>query len=309
MKKVKNYIAADLAKKKIARYKYWSIKDETGITITSSEDAQDGRSFTELLDKIIADNVDAEIQVKFGTNEASSRQNAPIFIRINESIEWIEPEDDDTIKINGMPHKVDKNGNVNINFTPPINEPPVIEANPMDSFRQEMELQLQGLKQENELQKKHFDSEIHNKLMEQNLKFKELMLSDREARIAEREQLLAQQEALLEEKQKEMSDDVKGYVKHIPKALGGLVKDWLKDTPKKETLGQTEKQKTKPRNKVAFEFEDTTELEPIIEEDETIDTEIIEDEGPLIDPDQIEMNFNNENEQETPNKQDEHIQD
>lgn len=254
MKKVKNYIAPELAKKKIARYKYWSIKDESGITIVSSDDAQD-QSFAELLDKIIADNVDAEVQVKFGTTESSSRQNVPIFIRINETIEWIEPEDDETIKINGVPHKVDKNGNVNINLTTPPVETPVIEANPVDTFRQELELQLAGLRKENELQKQHFNNEMHSKLLEQTLKFKEMMLSEREARLAEREQQLAQQEANLEERQQEMSNDVKGYLRNIPNALGGLVKEWMQKTPTKQPLGTTETA-PKPRRKVAFDFDE-----------------------------------------------------
>ena len=259
MKRIKNYITPDHAKKKVARYMYWSIKDESGITITSSEDAQD-RSFTEILDKIIADNVDAEVQVKFGVNEASSRQNPPLFIRINETTEWIEPESDDTVSINGVPHKVDKNGNVNINFTTPTNESPVLEASPVDNFRQEMEMQLEGLRKENELQKRQFDSEIHNKLMEQTLKFKEMMLTDRENRLTEREQMLSQQEAQFEARQNEISEDVKGYIKHIPKALGGLVKDWMQLKAENGGLGKTEKPPVK-RNKVAFEFEQDQAIE------------------------------------------------
>jgi penicillin-insensitive murein endopeptidase len=38
MKKTKNYIDPDLAKRKIARYRYWSIKDDNGITIVTAED-------------------------------------------------------------------------------------------------------------------------------------------------------------------------------------------------------------------------------------------------------------------------------
>ena len=64
-KKVKNYIDASLAKTKIARYKYWSIKDESGVTICSSEENNpDNKSFSEVLDKINKDNVDAEIQIR-----------------------------------------------------------------------------------------------------------------------------------------------------------------------------------------------------------------------------------------------------
>ncbi len=283
MKRVKNYIAPDLAKKKIARYKYWSIKDETGITITSSEDTQEGRSFADLLDKIIVDNVDAEIQVKFGTNEQSSRQNTPIFIRVNEAIEWIEPEEEETIKINGVPHRLDKNGNVNINLKAPQTETTTIES-PNDIIRQEMELQLEGLRKENQLKEERFQSELHNKLAEQTLQFKEMMLTDRESRIAEREQTLAQQEAIFEEKQKEMGETIKGYAKHVPSLLGGLFKEWIKkgDSSSKTSLGKTEQPK-KERRKVNFEFAEETENEPIanvasepeIEEDE-IDIEEID---------------------------------
>jgi len=119
MKRTKNYIDTELAKKKVSRYKYWSVKDENGITISSSdEESEDNHNFSELLDRIIADNVDAEIQVKYGTNEASSRNNPPFFIKINESIEWVEPIEE-TVNINGQEHKVDKNGNVNINLSTP----------------------------------------------------------------------------------------------------------------------------------------------------------------------------------------------
>lgn len=263
MKKVKNYIAPDLAKKKIARYKYWNIKDESGISITSSEDITDGRSFGEVLDAIITDNVDAEVQVKFGTNEQSSRQNAPIFIRVNETIEWVEPEEDETIKINGVPHKMDKNGNVHINLSTPQPETSIVDS-PNDMMRQEMEIQLEGLRKEGELKEQRYQADLHNKLAEQTLKFKEMMLSDREARITEREQTIAAQEALLEEKQAEMGDQLKGYVKLIPSTLGGVVTEWLKSNPftKKATgLGATEsksKQKPVTRNPVQFSIDDHT---------------------------------------------------
>jgi hypothetical protein len=263
MKKVKNYIASELAKKKIARYKYWNIKDESGISITSSEDITDGRSFGEVLDTIIADNVDAEVQVKFGTNEQSSRQNVPIFIRVNETIEWVEPEEDESIKINGVPHKVDKNGNVHINLNTPQVETPTIET-PNDIIRQEMEMQLEGLRKESELKEQRYQADLHNKLAEQTLKFKEMMLTDREARIAEREQDITTKEAILEEKQAEMSDQLKGYVKLIPSTLGGVVTEWLKGNPfgtKGTGLGTTEnkpKRTPKPRNPVKFSIDNDT---------------------------------------------------
>ena len=282
MKKVKNYIPADLAKRKIQRYKYWSIKDETGITITSSEDGEDGRSFADVLDKIIADNVDAEVQVKFGTNEQSSRQNTPIFIRINQEIEWVEPEEEETVKVNGVPHKIDKNGNVNINLTTP--ETQFTEPIQVDTFRQEMEFQLQGLRKEYELKEQKFNADLHNKLFEQTLKFKEMMLTDREGRIAEREQQLAQQEAVFDEKQKEMTDTVKGYAKHVPTVLGSLVKNWLKTgtiNSVEKTLGTTAKKTAEPKE-VEFEFaEDTDNDATETEIEEVVATEIPTDDEKL----------------------------
>lgn len=252
MKKIKNYITAELAKKKIARYKYWNIKDESGISITCSEDELGGQSFGDILDKIITDNVDAEVQVKFGTNEQSSRQNTPLFIRINETIEWVEPEEEDTVQINGVPHKVDKNGNVNINFT--TAETPVIET--PDYFKQELEIQLEGLRKESALKEQRFQAELHHKLAEQTLKFKEMMLTDRESKITQREQLLAEQENALEEKQQQMSQQLKGYVKLIPSTLAGVINDWIttKTTPLSGTQKQSSQKKEVQRNQVAFSF-------------------------------------------------------
>ena len=259
MKKVKNYVPVDLAKKKVERYKYWSIKDEAGITFNSSDDTQDGRSFADILDKIVADNVDGEVQVKIGTNEQSSRQKPPIFIRIKEKTEWVEPEEEETIKINGVPHRLDKNGNVNINLQTPNIETPTVEY-PSDIIRQEMEIQLAGLRKESELKDQRFQIEIQNKLGEQTLKFKEMMLAEREARLNEREQILNQQEVSLNEKKQEITEDLKGYVKHVPNVLGKLVKDWLKTTngtTDKTSLGNTTKPKKK-RTKVNFELEEDT---------------------------------------------------
>ncbi|UZO79744.1 hypothetical protein NBT05_12375 [Aquimarina sp. ERC-38] len=258
MKKVKNYIPTDLAKKKVTRYKYWCIKDETGIIITSSEDENQELSFSEILDKIIADNVDAEVQVKFGTSEQNSRLNAPLFIRINEEIEWVEPEEDEEVKVNGIPHKVDKNGNVNINFQPPKVETPIVE-NTSDTIRQEMEIQLEGLRKENELKEQRYQSDLHNKLAEQTLKFKELMLNERESRLRERESAIAEQEARLEERSFEMQDTLKGYARHVPGVLGSLIKEYVGvKNGKASSLGDTnKKKKIKPpitRNKVNFSF-------------------------------------------------------
>lgn len=282
MKKVKNYIDSDLAKKKIARYKYWNIKDENGITIVSSDDNPNNQTFEEVLDNIIRDNVDAEVQVRFGTSDQSSRQNTPLFIRINESIEWIEPEEelDETVKVNGVPHKVDKNGNVNINLNTPeptYHAQPKIENGNIDFFRQEMEMQLQGIRREHELKEEKMQLDMQNKLLEQTLKFKEMMLADRENKVAEREQSIAQKEAQLEEKEKELQGDVKGYVKQIVPALGGLAKDFLL-SDKSKGLSGTEKDKEKeekppkPRRKVNFCINNDEEEEP--QTDEELESEI-----------------------------------
>ncbi len=258
MKKIKNYIDSDLAKRKIARYKYWSIKDENGITIVSSDDNPEGQSFGDFLDKVISDNVDAEVQVKYGTNEQSSRQNPPFFIQINQEIEWIDPEEDESVRINGVPHKVDKNGNVNINLTTPEKpQIPVIERANIDTFRQEMEIQLSGLKKEYELKEEKWQIDMSNKLMEQTLKFKEMMLSEREARIAEREAVLHQKETELSDKEANIQDDVKGYLKQVPNALGGFIKDWIKQGAhqKEPSLGKTKPVLPKERKEVQFEIE------------------------------------------------------
>jgi S-DNA-T family DNA segregation ATPase FtsK/SpoIIIE len=293
MKKTKNYIEAELAKKKTARYKYWSIKDENGITILSSDDENDNRSFDEVLDKIIEDNVDAEVQVKYGTNEQSSRNNPPYFIRINEEIEWVEAEEE-TVNVNGVPHKLDKNGNVSINLnTPAPVEPKVERAVPIDTFRQEMEIQLNGIRREHELKEEKMLLEMQNKMMEQNLNFKEMMLSEREARLLEREQACVQHENQIEEKKNEIQEDVKGYLKQVPKALGGLIKEFVKDSGKKKATGLSGAETTtkkKKRKKVQFNFEEKptgsveneveeemteAELEAIIAEEERLEEEAL----------------------------------
>ena len=248
MKRTKNYIDIELAKKKIARYKYWSVKDENGITISSSddEDLLDNRSFSELMDKIISDNVDAEVQVKYGTNEASSRNNPPFFIKINEDIEWVEPIEE-TVNINGVEHKVDKNGNVNINLsTPeyPKSDEPKIESARIDYVRQEMDMQLAGLRREYELKEEKMNAEMQTKMAEQMLKFKEMMLSDRESRIAEREAILQQKEAELFDKEQEIKGDLKGYLKQVPSALGSVIKELITDDKKDKSLGKAEKKGT-----------------------------------------------------------------
>jgi len=280
MQKVKNYINAELAKKKVTRYKYWSVKDDNGVTINAvDENNPDGKSFSEVLDKIISDGVDAEVQIKYGTNEQSARQNPPFFIKINEEIDWVDPESEDTVKINGVPHKLDKHGNVNINLTTPapepIPEPRVIQAEPF-AFKDELDMQLTGLRNEYELKNEGMKQDMHNKLIEQNIKFKEMLLSERENRLNEREHTLVLAEQSLDEKQREIQDDVKGYLKVIPSALGGMVKDWIKDSAKSpgSGLGSTDKEQEKPRkrSKVKFSIEpepnhNTDNLDQEIEEE------------------------------------------
>ncbi len=256
MKKVKNYIEADLAKRKIARYDYWSVKDDRGAIMRTSDG---GQEFGSLLDSIIADNVDSEVSVKYGNNEQASRQNPPLFIRVNESIEWVEPEPDDTVTINGVPHKVDKQGNVNINFTGPNNEEPRVEPASVDLFRQEMEMQLSGIRREHELKEEKMALEMQNKLLEQTLKFKEMMVGEREARVAEREREIARQEAFIEERETEVRDDVRGYVRQLPSALGGLIKDLLKDPDRKGTGLAGTGNRAPVRSRAVFEIVDDEE--------------------------------------------------
>jgi hypothetical protein len=262
MRKVKNYIESDLAKRKIARYRYWSIKDENGITIISSDDNPEGKSFGDFLDKIISDNVDAEVQVKYGTNEQSSRQNPPLFIRINEEIEWIDPieEEPEQVRINGVAHKVDKNGNVNINLATPVQSEsePKVENGKVDYFRQELEMQLEGIRREHELKEEKMKVDLQNKLFEQTLTFKEMMLKDREVKIAEKEQALAAQEALYEERKKEIQNDLKGYLKQVPTVLGGIVKEFVlkkESTPVGDIENETQSA-PKERRKVNFTIEE-----------------------------------------------------
>lgn len=267
MKKVKNYIEPDLAKKKITRYKYWSVKDEGGTTICSSdENNPDNKSFAEVLNKIVKDNVDAEVQIRYGTSDQSSRQNPPLFIKINEEIEWVEPEDD-RVSINGVPHKVDKNGNVNINFrSPAANEPQAEKAIPIDTIRQELEIQLEGIRREHALKEEKWQIQMQNKLMEQTLKFREMMLAERESRLMEREQNITQQENHISQKKQEIQGDVKSYLKQVPSALGAIIKEFT--TSKKDGLGKSKEKPKKERKPADFtiEEEETTTHEEDINE-------------------------------------------
>jgi len=304
MKKVKNYIDADLAKKKIARYKYWSVKDEAGITIcTSEENNPDQKSFEDTLKKIMKDNVDAEIQVRYGTSDQSSRQNPPLFIKINEKIEWVEPAED-TVSINGINHPVDKNGNVNINLTSPkVHEQPQVEkAVPIDTFRQEIDIRLDGIRREYEIKEEKWKIEMQNKLMEQTLQFREMMLADRENRLREREQNITNQEQKLVEKENEIKGDVVGYLKQVPKALGTIIKEFTKT--KKDGLGKSKEEKPQPVRKAA-EF--TIEEDELPIEEEQFSVAEIDKEIAKFEQEQAER-FQEEGEEETEFIEDEHYQ-
>ncbi len=257
MKKTKNYLLPELAKTKISRYRYWNIKDEHGITITSSDDVDEDTTFDATLDNIINQNVDAEVQVRFGINEPSSRHNPPYFIRINQEVEWVDPEESETVSINGVSYPADKNGNVNINLKSPMADQanniqrPIIEQESAAQLRLEMDMQLQGLRREQELKdEKHqliqqlkderlqmtqelkdqrHSMEMQQALAQQKLEIKEMLLDQRETAIAEKEQNLAIKEQELDEKEEEITKDLKGYLKHVPNALGGVIKDFFKD--------------------------------------------------------------------------------
>ncbi|MBL4898802.1 MAG: hypothetical protein JKX76_04025, partial [Colwellia sp.] len=220
-----------------------------------------------------------EVQIKYGTNEQSARQNPPFFIKINEEIDWVEPEAEEMVKINGVPHKLDKHGNVNINLTTPAPEPApeskVIQAEPF-AFKDELDMQLTGLRNEYELKNEGMKQDMHNKLIEQNIKFKEMLLSERENRLNEREHSLALAEQSMDEKQREIQDDVKGYLKVIPNALGGMVKDWIKHSAKnpEKGLGSTDNPEEKPRKRSKVKF--SIESEPQHNQDD-LDQEIEEE--------------------------------
>jgi hypothetical protein len=267
MKKVKTYIDPDLAKKKIARYKYWSVKDETGVTIcTSDENNPDNKSFADILKQVNKDNIDAEIQVRYGTSEPSARQNPPIFIKINEEIEWVEPEEE-TVSINGVPHPVDKNGNVNINFRTPATNPLQTEkAVPIDTIRQELEIQLEGIRREHALKEEKWAIDVQNKLMEQTLKFREMMLAERESRLLEREQTISQEENHISKKKQEIQSDVASYLKQVPSALGAIIKEF--STSKKSGLGKSTEKPRKERKAADFTIEDE---ETPIQEEESVE--------------------------------------
>lgn len=283
MKKTKNYIDSELAKRKITRYKFWAIKDEGGITIATSEDDK-SQSFTEHLDDLIEQNVDAEVQIKFGVNEQSARQNNPIFIKINDSIEWVEPEDEE-VKINGIPHKVDRNGNVNINLTTDQSKSDPVEI--INNNSMDFDIQLKGLKNEFQLRDEKREIEMNNKLYEQTLKFKEMLLAERESRVTEREQQISQIESELETKEQDLQGNVKGVLKHIPSALGGILKDYLAiDSPIK-SLGNVDEENEiatprKPQTKVQFtinnEEDEQDEFEDYDAAEENVDEIIIENE-------------------------------
>ena len=85
MSEEKYYITIERAKVQIPRYKFWTIRDQQGIIIYRSDEVDD-RSFSEMLDQVIKENVDPEISFKFGTTDNSARHNTPYFIKLNDDI-------------------------------------------------------------------------------------------------------------------------------------------------------------------------------------------------------------------------------
>ncbi len=253
MKQVKNYLDPDVAKRKIARFQFWSIKDESGVIICSATQNNPGKkSFDEMLEQIVEEDIDAEVQIRYGSNEQSSRNNPPFFIKINDNIEWINPEPDEKVTVNGIPQKPNRNSNVNINLSTPKAEQPETP-----DWRNEMEIQLKGLRQEYELKNEQTRLEMQNKILEQTMQFKNMLLEQKENELRQREAGLDEREAELEERITEIQDNLKGYFKEIPSALAGLFRDFIKKDGEKEnglggTSGEPKNEGAKKRTPVEF---------------------------------------------------------
>ncbi len=275
----------DEAKKRVSRYKYWCIKDEKGTVMFDSEGNDDGRTFDEYLDLILLQNIDKYVQVRCGTNSSSVKNNnTAMFILVKEDEStWIPPEEQ-TVNINGTAHKVDSKGNVNINF-PKIEplQPDRIESATIDVVSQKLELQLQGLRDEHSIKEQSMRLEMENKLALQNLEFQKMLLNQQQKELERREQECYDREQGIFEKEQETQNDLKGYIKHVPSALSGLVKDWMKDSKNEAELSGTEKPNTEPkkRKKVQFEVntdnseenEDLSESDDVLDGDELADQE------------------------------------
>ena len=234
MKKVKNYIDPEQAKKKLQRYNYWSIKDENGILICSSnENNPDGRSFSEILDKILEDNVDAEIQIRVGPNEHSSRQNHPFFIRVNENIQWVDPEESQGVSVNGVRQLPDRSGRLNINLQTGDENQKIERAEEYFNVKDLMESRLDGLREENRINEQRLLQEMQNKLSEQNLRFQEMLIQKREEELSKKAQQLEERQAELQKREQQIQQELKSYLKQVPNVLGSLLKQWFqKESPK-----------------------------------------------------------------------------
>ena len=115
---------------------------------------------------------------------------------------------------------------------------------------------------------------MQNKLMEQTLKFREMMLAERESRLLEREQSIAHQENNINQKKQEIQSDVASYLKQVPSALGAIIKEFA--TSKKDGLGKSKEKPKKERQAAEFTIEEDE--TPTTHEDnfsqEEIDAEI-----------------------------------
>ena len=274
MKKVKNYITAEMAKKKISKYAFWSIRDQAGIVICDSNREDNKKSFDELIDESFENQVDKEISIKYGTTDNSARHNPPTFIKITEDVEWIDPEPDAEVSINGVPHKLDKNGNVNINLK---SDNPTIEQIPTDYLREEFDVKLAGLRQESENKEQQIRMEMQNQNELQTIRFREMMVEEKEASILEREQQLEEREEIMKHREDEMAETLTGYMSVGTKALGGLITKWISGN-KSEGLGGTkneEQQKQPPREETKFDFTIREEDEEgdLVEQTESIPNE------------------------------------
>lgn len=279
MKQVKKYLAPDVAKRKVSRFPFWAIKDENGVVICSaSQNNPEKKSFDEILEQIIDEGIDAEIQVRYGSNEQSSRNNPPFFVKVNDEIEWVNPTQDEKVNLNGLPQKTDKNGNVNINLSTPSQEHPTSPPN----WRDEMDFQLKGLRQEYELKNEQTKLEMQNKILEQTIQFKNMLLEQKENELKQREEDLDEREAEIEDRISEIQDNLKGYFKEIPSALAGLFRDFIKKDSDNETgLSGTEDEPKKKRTPVKFRIrkeEEQEEYEDEYEDEIEDDNSEIEDE-------------------------------
>ena len=195
MKRIKNYISVDLAKRKVGRYKYWEIRDQDQGIIYRSDDVD--KSFEELLDEIVESNADHEVSVKFGTSDGAARHRSLLFIKINEDVDYVDPPQREVVTIGGVPYPIDQNGKVD--YKPPVSEVQQAEHIPLNGFREELQSQLGALQQQNEIDRKQSDFELQMKLEEQRMEFKSMLMDNEMKKLEERERnvLLSCSQSLL----------------------------------------------------------------------------------------------------------------